>query len=291
MSAPRVLILRAPGTNCDEETAFAFEKAGGQCLLVHIRALRASPAMLMEHAILALPGGFSYGDDLGSGTVIGNELMQHLAEPLQRFVERGGLALGICNGFQILVKTGLLPGLSYLNAEGGRREEGGEKTNENSAPSAPLPPPSSLLPLPAATLTFNESQHFEDRWIHLKIEPSTSPFLEGHAGQLVEFPVAHGEGRFVARDADALRRIEEGKQVAFRYVTAEGAMPAYPENPNGAQNHIAGITDETGRVLGLMPHPERHVLPWQHPRWTRGGLKKEGDGLFLFRNAIKHAKG
>lgn len=264
MSAPRVLILRAPGTNCDEETAFAFEKAGAQCSLVHIRALRQSPALLLEHAILALPGGFSYGDDLGSGTVIANELMRHLAEPLARFVERGGLALGICNGFQILVKTGLLPGLAYAPKNPGE--------------------------LPGATLTFNDSQRFEDRWTHLKIEPSTSPFLEGHAGEIVEFPVAHGEGKFVARDAEVLRRMEEGRQVAFRFVKADGSVPEYPDNPNGAQNHIAGITDETGRVLGLMPHPERHVLPWQHPRWTRSGLKKEGDGLFLFRNAVKHAK-
>ncbi len=262
MTAPRVLILRAPGTNCDEETAFAFERAGGVCRSVHVRALCQAPSLLQECAILALPGGFSYGDDLGSGTVLGNELMQRLAEPLKRFVERGGLALGICNGFQILVKTGLLPGLSYAPKNPGE--------------------------MPGATLTFNESQHFEDRWIHLKIENSASPFLEGSAGNIVEFPVAHGEGKFVARDADALRRIEEGRQVAFRYVSESGAAPEYPDNPNGAQNHIAGITDETGRVLGLMPHPERHVLPWQHPRWTRGGLKKDGDGLFLFKNAVKH---
>jgi phosphoribosylformylglycinamidine synthase len=264
MSAPRVLILRAPGTNCDEETAFAFERAGGQCTPIHIRALCQSPGVLQECRILALPGGFSYGDDLGSGTVIANELMQHLADPLKRFIERGGLALGICNGFQILVKTGLLPGLSYA--------------------------PKNPGDLPGATLTFNDSQHFEDRWIHLKIENSRSPFLEGEAGRIVTFPVAHGEGKFVARDADTLRQMEESKQVAFRYVRGDGGMPEYPENPNGAQNHIAGITDESGLVLGLMPHPERHVLPWQHPRWTRCGLHKEGDGMFLFRNAIKHAQ-
>ena len=264
MTAPRVLILRAPGTNCDEETAFAFEKAGGVCSRVHVRALCQTPSMLQENAILALPGGFSYGDDLGSGTVIANELMRYLADPLKRFVERGGLALGICNGFQILVKTGLLPGLSYA--------------------------PKSADEAPGATLAFNDSQRFEDRWVHLRVEPGASPFLEGEAGRIVEFPVAHGEGKFVARDAATLARIENSKQVAFRYTTDSGGAPEFPDNPNGAQNHIAGIVDETGRVLGLMPHPERHVLPWQHPRWTRDGLKKEGDGLFLFRNAIKHAK-
>jgi len=264
MPAPRVLILRAPGTNCDAETAFAFEKAGAITNLVHIRALCESPALLQEHAVLALPGGFSYGDDLGSGTVLGNELIQTLAEPLHRFVERGGLAIGICNGFQILVKTGLLPGNSYAP----------KKTNE----------------APGATLTFNDSQRFEDRWVWLRIEAGPSPFLDGEAGRVITMPVAHGEGKFVARDESALQRIEDGKQVAFRYVSAAGSKPNYPENPNGAHHDIAGITDETGRVLGLMPHPERHVLPWQHPRWTREGLKNEGDGLFLFKNAVKHAK-
>jgi len=264
MAVPRVMILRAPGTNCDLETAFAFERAGAQASLCHVRALCEKPQTLQEHAILALPGGFSYGDDLGSGTVLANELVQTLAEPMQRFVERGGLVLGICNGFQILVKTGLLPGRSYA------------PRNDREAP--------------GATLTFNASQHFEDRWIHMRVEQNASPFLNGAAGQLVTFPVAHGEGKFVARDEATLQRIETAQQVAFRYVSASGGKAAYPENPNGAQNDIAGISDETGRVLGLMPHPERHVLPWQHPRWTREGLKPEGDGMFVFRNAVKHAK-
>ncbi|HYG74291.1 MAG TPA: phosphoribosylformylglycinamidine synthase I [Planctomycetota bacterium] len=264
MPSPRVLILRAAGTNCDAETAFAFEKAGAQTNLVHVRALCQSPRLLQEHAILALPGGFSYGDDLGSGTVLANELVQSLSEPLRRFIDRGGLVLGICNGFQILVKTGLLPGPSYAP----------KKKDE----------------VPGATLTFNDSQRFEDRWVYLRVEHSQSPFLEGETGKIVTFPVAHGEGKFMARDTKTLAKIEEGKQVAFRYVTANGSIAAYPENPNGAQNAIAGITDETGRVLGLMPHPERHVLPWQHPRWTREGLKTDGEGLFLFKNAVKHAK-
>ena len=265
MPIPRVMILRAPGTNCDLETAFAFERAGAQAVECYVRALCEQPALLNECAILALPGGFSYGDDLGSGTVLANELTQTLAEPLKRFVERGGLVLGICNGFQILVKTGLLPGLSYVPRQ------------ESEAP--------------AATLTFNDSQHFEDRWIFLQVEQSSSPFLSDAAGRRVTFPVAHGEGRFLARDGAVLERLEASKQVAFRYASANGGAPAYPENPNGSQNNIAGISDETGRVLGLMPHPERHVLPWQHPRWAREGLKSEGDGMFVFRNAVKYAGG
>jgi phosphoribosylformylglycinamidine synthase len=264
MAVPRVLILRCPGTNCEVETGFAFEKAGATVNLVHIRALSENPAQLQEHSILAFPGGFSYGDDLGSGTVLANEITQTLAEPFKRFVERGGLVIGICNGFQILVKTGLLPGPSY-------------------APTAPAE-------APGATLTFNDSHKFEDRWVWLRVEKSRSPFLEDSADKLITLPVAHGEGKFVTRDSTALLRIEEQKQVAFRYVTSEGAKPEYPANPNGAQNDIAGITDESGRVLGLMPHPERHVLPWQHPRWSREGLQNEPHGLFLFKNAVKNCK-
>jgi phosphoribosylformylglycinamidine synthase len=264
MASARVLILRAPGTNCDEETAFAFEKAGASVQALHVRALCETPAKLGEYGVLALPGGFSYGDDLGSGTVLANELTRTLAEPLKRFVEKGGLILGICNGFQILIKTGMLPGHSFAPQTDGEA--------------------------PAATLTFNDSQRFEDRWVSLRIEDSASPFLQGEAGRVVAFPVAHGEGKFVTRDAATLARLQSGRQIAFRYVSATGDKPAYPENPNGADDDIAGITDETGQVLGLMPHPERHVLPWQHPRWTREGLKKNPDGLFLFNNAVKHAK-
>lgn len=262
MSQPSVLLLRTAGTNCDEETRFAFEQAGAKVVPVHVRALCEKPALLEAHRIIAFPGGFSYGDDLGSGVVLAHELVQRLREPLLKFVERGGLAIGICNGFQVLVKTGLLPGASYLNAS-----KDGALT---------------------ATLTHNDSQRFEDRWVTLRVEKTNSPFLQGAEGRLVEFPVAHGEGKFVTRNADVLTRIVSSGQVAFRYVTRDGGKPAYPENPNGAQEDIAGIVDETGRVLGLMPHPERHALPSHHPRWTRRGLKQEGDGVFLFRNAVKH---
>jgi phosphoribosylformylglycinamidine synthase len=274
MTQPSVLLLRTAGTNCDEETRFAFEQAGAKVAPVHVRALCAKPKLLDAHAILALPGGFSYGDDLGSGVVLAHEIVQRLGEPFARFVARGGLAIGICNGFQVLVKTGLLPGPSY------RAKEKGRRTKEEGTADEGL----------VATLTFNDSQRFEDRWVTLRVESTASPFLEGAAGRLVEFPVAHGEGKFVARDAGVLKRIVAGRQVAFRYVTREGGKPAYPENPNGSQDHIAGIVDETGRVLGLMPHPERHALPWHHPRWTRDGLKAEGDGMFVFRNAVAFAR-
>lgn len=264
MAAVRVLLLRTAGTNCDAETAFAFEKSGATVQPVHVRALADNPGQLNDYAILALPGGFSYGDDLGSGVVLANELTQRLQEPLQGFIARGGMAIGICNGFQVLVKSGLLPGTAY-------RSRGANEA-------------------PGATLTHNDSLRFEDRWIYLRVEKTSSPFLDGAAGRLITLPVAHGEGKFVARDAATLQKIEAAGQVAFRYTNASGGAPSYPENPNGSQNAIAGVVDETGRVLGLMPHPERHVLPLHHPRWTREGLKEEGDGLFIFKNAVKNAK-
>ncbi|MCZ7649395.1 MAG: phosphoribosylformylglycinamidine synthase I [Planctomycetota bacterium] len=276
MSQPSVLLLRTAGTNCDEETRFAFERAGATVEAVHVRRLGEAPALLDAHAILVLPGGFSYGDDLGSGVVLAHEITRRLAEPFARFVERGGLAIGICNGFQVLVKTGLLPGPSY-------RSESNQSAIRNSQ--------SAIATADwAATLTFNDSQRFEDRWVRLEVAESSSPFLTGQAGRHVTFPVAHGEGKFVARDKATLQRIVDSRQVAFRYAGANGAKPQYPENPNGSQADIAGITDETGRVLGLMPHPERHALPWQHPRWTREGLAEDGEGMFLFRNAVTFAR-
>jgi phosphoribosylformylglycinamidine synthase len=274
MKNASVLLLRTAGTNCDEEMRFAFEQAGAVVQPVHVRALCAEPELLARHAILALPGGFSYGDDLGSGVVLAHEIAQRLREPFARFVERGGLALGVCNGFQVLVKTGLLPGPTYRPSPSGAEHPGG-KTGGGWA----------------ATLTFNDSQRFEDRWVTLRVEQNSSPFLAGQAGRLVAFPVAHGEGKFVTRDAETLQRLVGSGQVAFRYVTRAGVQAGYPDNPNGSQDDIAGITDETGCVLGLMPHPERHALPWHHPRWTREGLKAEGDGVFIFRNAVRHARG
>lgn len=283
MPDPTVLLLRTAGTNCDEETQFAFEKAGATVTPVHVRALCEDPETLKSFTILALPGGFSYGDDLGSGVVLANEMNQRLREPLARFVEDGGLVIGICNGFQVLVKTGLLPGKTYRAM----------RPDPMSVTEATTDRKPSSLP---ATLTFNDSRRFEDRWVRLKVEDNASPFLAGRRGEVVTFPVAHGEGKFVTRDSDTLTRLVESNQIAFRYVSRpeeqlENKATPYPDNPNGSAADIAGITDETGRVLGLMPHPERHVLPWQHPRWTRSGLPEEGDGLFLFRNAVEYVRG
>ena len=256
---PPVLILRTAGTNCDYETGCAFEMAGAQIELVHVNALTSGQKSLMDYRILALPGGFSYGDDIAAGKVLANELKHKLMDDLRRFVEAGRPVIGICNGFQVLVKSGLLPAL------GG---PGGPQT---------------------ATLTNNDSGKFEDRWTFLEPDPaSRCIFTEGIGGRIT-LPVAHGEGKFVTKDAETLERLKANGQIALSYAGPDGET-AYPHNPNGSVDHIAGICDPTGLVFGLMPHPERHCLPTQHPRWTREGLKPRGDGLTIFENAVRYAK-
>jgi phosphoribosylformylglycinamidine synthase len=253
----RTLILRTAGTNCDLETQFAFERAGSKVSRLHVNRVNENPSLLDEHQVLALPGGFSYGDDIAAGKIHANELRTKLGDRLRKFVDDGKLIIGICNGFQVLAKTGLLPGPF---------RPGVEQT---------------------VTLTFNDSNKFEDRWVHLRADSDKSPFIR--KGQILYLPVAHGEGKFVARDPATLDAVRRNDQVVFRYVDAQGNTGGgYPINPNGSVDDIAGICDTTGRVLGLMPHPERHALPTQHPRWTREGLKEEGDGMQMFRNAVEY---
>ncbi len=253
MAKPRVLILRAPGANCDVETQFAFEQAGGNAERIHINRLREQPGLLTGYQILVIPGGFTYGDDVAAGKILANQLAHFLGDALRRFRNEEKLILGICNGFQAILKAGLL---MLPDDEG-----------------------------PIATLAHNESGKFEDRWIQLQAYPAKCPFLTGI--DRMYLPVAHGEGRFLCREEWQLRGLGESGLVVLRYVTDDGQPAAYPANPNGSQAGVAGICDATGRVLGLMPHPERHVLPTQHPRWTRNGLAAEGDGLKLFRNAVQ----
>ncbi len=279
----KTLIIRTAGTNCDGETKFAFERAGAAVSLLHINRVNENPALLDEHQILALPGGFSYGDDIAAGKIHANELRAKLGDRLRAFVDSGKLVIGICNGFQVLVKTGLLPGkenegqITLFTAGDRQRTASCRSPQEDTCHQAPQ----------TVTLTFNDSNKFEDRWVYLRVDSDKSPFIR--KGQVVYFPVAHGEGKFVAKDDATLDAIRANGHVVFRYVDAEGCAGAgYPANPNGSVDDIAGICDATGRVLGLMPHPERHVLPTQHPRWTRGGLKPEGDGMQVFRNAVEY---
>ena len=249
MATPRALVLRAPGTNCDEETAAAWELAGAVVETLHVARLLESPAELDRFNILTLPGGFSHGDDLGAGRILAVKLAA-LGDTLSRFRDRGGLILGICNGFQVLVKAGLLPGATG-----------------------------------SATLTHNDSGHFESRWVCLDVRPSRCAFLS--EGGMIELPVAHGEGKFLTAAPATLAELEAAGQVVLRYVDAERTpTTCYPANPNGSAGAVAGVCDPTGQILGLMPHPERFVDPLHHPRWTRRGCRGEGDGLQIFRSAI-----
>ena len=262
MSTPKALILRAPGINCERETHHAFERAGAKSEYVHIKKLLAQPELLDGFQILSVPGGFSYGDDISSGRVLAQEMKARLGDRILKFVDRGGLAFGICNGFQVLVKAGLLPG--------------------------PMSEPRSV------TLTENAEGRFECRWVTLQVEPSCrSGWLGAVGGTTIRCPIAHGEGRVAVIDDTTAARLEDGL-VAFRYL-ADGARPtsddpvvaggAYPANPNGSVNDIAGICDDTGNIVGLMPHPEDHVLDWQRPSGPEGG-----SGLPLFEAFVAAAR-
>ena len=252
----QAVVLRSAGTNCDVETAYALKKAGAATKRVHINRLIEKPGRLARYHILALPGGFSYGDDIASGKLLANELRCLLDESLRTFVADGKLIIGICNGFQVLAKSGLLPGFRGNKAK--------------------------------TTLTTNDSNRFEDRWVRLKAEETNCVFVQ--PGRDMELPVAHGEGKFVA-EAETLADLERRKQVVVRYVGPNGKQGAgYPWNPNGSMRDIACICDPTGRIFGLMPHPERHIEATRHPQWTRHPGAAEGDGLAVFRNAVEFAR-
>lgn len=287
---PRALILRAPGTNCDLEGAFAFEQAGARAERLHINRLLEHPAQLAEYQILCLPGGFSYGDDLGAGRILGNQIRHHLFDWLHEFKAAGKLVLGICNGFQILTKSGIL--LEAETVAPAPRDGDARDGNESPSPSATDSPPRSVgatNTAATATLAGNASGKFEDRWVRLRVASSKCVFFAGI--DTMYLPVAHAEGRFVARDAKVLAALEANGQLALKYAPLQGAGDgalAYPDNPNGAMADVAGVCDTTGRVCGLMPHPERHIDPTQHPRWTRRPLAAEGDGLKVFRNAVAY---
>jgi len=253
----RALVLRAAGVNCERETMLALEQAGAKPDLLHLQQVIAAPARLDEYQLLVLPGGFSYGDDIAAGRVLGFELRTFLGAALGGFVARGGYVLGVCNGFQVLVDTGLLEGVVARPSER------------------------------TIALTANVSGHYECRWVTLRNERSACRWLD--AGVLWPTPVAHGEGRLMFKDEATLKRLEERGQIALRYVTREGAPASYPELPNGSTAAIAGLCDPSGRVFGLMPHPERNVAPWHHPRWTRTAPRPSGEGLEFYRRLVAAA--
>ena len=249
---PNAMIIHASGTNRDHDVARALELAGAQPEIVHINALRDGKRRLSDYQMMVLPGGFSYGDDLGAGKLWAVALRSRLGDDLDEFIDLGHPVIGICNGFQALVKSGLLPALN-----GSAHQQ--------------------------ATLTHNESGRFECRWIGLEPNPAGKSFWTIGLDEAIYCPVAHGEGRFVASD-ETLEAIEDQGLVALRYSVVG---PAYPANPNGSANNIAGITNPRGNVLGLMPHPENHIVATQHPGRHRG--ESGGSGLPLFKNGVEHA--
>ncbi len=274
-SKPKVLIITGDGLNCELETARAFELAGGTPDLVHIRDILDRSKKLAEFEILALIGGFSNGDHLGAGTVQASRFRHRLREDLQSFIAAGRPIIGICNGFQTLVKMGILPG--------GTSGSSSEKGADASAVSEPW--------RRLATIAVNDSGRFEDRWVHLVLN-RRSPCIWTRGLQRLFVPVRHGEGKFTMTDPLLLEQLVQKQQVVARYATAEGEpTDEYPDNPNGSLKAIAGICDPSGLIFGLMPHPEAYLSPYNHPSWTRGAalgrqLPAEGQGLAVFRNAV-----
>lgn len=260
---PKAIILRTAGTNCDYETKYALEKAGAFVDLIHINQLLKEKNLLSLYQILVLPGGFTYGDDIAAGKVLANQLRHHLLDELMQFVDDGKLIIGICNGFQVLVKMGLLPQTNDIQYSlNGHKQE--------------------------FTLTYNDSNKFEDRWVYLRASSNKSVFIDSDT--ILYIPVANAEGKFMAKNEEKLRMLGESEQIVFKYVDEDGSESGYPWNPSGSMGNVAGVCDHTGRILGMMPHPERHVEPTQHPRWTREGLKAEGDGIVIFRKAVDYVK-
>jgi phosphoribosylformylglycinamidine synthase I len=252
MAEVKTLILRAPGTNCDAETAFAFERAGSAVDSAHINQLVRRDKLIADYQIVVIPGGFTYGDDVSGGRILANELKLKLGDDIRRFIERGGLILGICNGFQVLVKAGILPPL-----------EDGQQL----------------------TLAGNDSNRFECRWVYLKVNQK-SPCIFSKGIDAMYLPVAHGEGKIMA-EKETLAKLN----VVVHYADAKGDIKSgYPHNPNGSVDNIAGICDATGRIFALMPHPERFIRWSQHPRWTREVPRQQGDGFSIFQNAVDWVK-
>jgi phosphoribosylformylglycinamidine synthase I len=277
---PRALILRAPGINRDEDAAAAIELAGGQPERIHVNRVVEGAANIADYALLIIPGGFSYGDHLGAGKLLAVDLAHRLGEQLAAFVADGRPVIGICNGFQVLVKAGILPGSDQRPKTKDQRGINDERMLSSLVPG---------LSSPSATLTNNASSQFECRWVQLAADPHSRCVFTRGLDRPIEVPVAHGEGRFVTRDASALEALRASGQVALRYVASGGGPAGYPDNPNGSEDAIAGVCNPAGNVLGLMPHPEDAILPQQHPRWTRERWRAEGDGLAIFRNAVRYA--
>ncbi len=248
------LVLTGYGINCEKETKLAFEKAGGKASIFHVNELIAQPQLLDNFNLFIIPGGFSFGDDLGSGKVFANKLMK-IKDRVSNFINSGKLVLAICNGFQVLVKMGLLPYPDF---------------NQR------------------VTLTVNDSGKFEDRWVRLKFNPA-SPCIFTKGIDYITLPVRHGEGKFLPADENILRDLAEKNLITAQYCDEQGKLAGYPFNPNGSIGNIAGVCDPTGRIYGMMPHPEAFNEITNSPLWSSGKIS-EAQGLKIFKNAVGFLK-
>ena len=265
MTQPKVLVLSGYGINCEEETLHAFEKQGATGEIVHINDIIDGSKKIEDYQIMAFPGGFSYGDDTGAGNALANRIKNNLGDSIYKFAEQDKLIIGICNGFQIMANIGLVPATKkYGQVE--------------------------------SALMWNKTARFECTWVNLRAVSQKSPWLKGI--EKIQLPIAHGEGNFYV-EPEILKELEENDQIAFQYTTAEGTLAngEYPANPNGAIADIAGIIDPSGRILGMMPHPERFNCIYNHPEWTqmkelakREGktLDEAGAGNIMFKNAVEY---
>lgn len=271
MAKTRAIVITGNGTNCEMEAAHACRLGGfDETVIAHISDLLAGDIRLDDFHFLNLTGGFLDGDDLGSAKAQANrlryarvdDLQEHLVDQILRFIDDGKLILGVCNGFQLMVKMGLLPAIDgkYLRQ--------------------------------TTTLTFNDCGRFQDRWVYLRVDGASPSIYTKGVEKGLYLPVRHGEGKFVTDTPDTLDAIEQRHLAVLKYCDESYASPTmeFPLNPNGSVNAIAAICNETGRLMGMMPHPEAFVHRTQHPRWTREELPEEGDGLILFRNAAEYAK-
>ncbi|MCJ8331994.1 MAG: phosphoribosylformylglycinamidine synthase I [Lentisphaeria bacterium] len=260
----KALIITGFGLNCQKETAIAFEQAGAEVSQVHLTDLADDHSIIHQHQILVFIGGFSFGDHLGAGTVFASRLKYQIGDELKRFIDDGKLIIGICNGFQTMARLGLVPAVD------------------------------DQFFVVQAALAQNNSNVFRDDWVNLTANPE-SPCIFTKGCDSIELPIRHGEGKFVTLNDEILDKLEANNQVALRYADASGkATKRFPANPNGSTNAIAGICDPSGRIFGLMPHPEAFLSPYNHPQWTRNkitaGLPEKGAGTIIFENAVAYAE-